>query len=752
MESFLTSTDKERKNAMKFASLIVSVTLVAAFLSVPEQTYARNSSYAVMQGSTGAITISATPTRVSSGDTVKITVEVNGNVTPHAEILIPDKGVSSVALTHVRQHTFSSRFVVSRNDPQGLYAIQTWIGGSGKRAAVAKASFLYKKLIGDFCIMGVFNPRDPEQDMNNYIRQMKGFGANFIIATSFITSHKVYYKSKICNTAESSAADQSYIGDLLKCADENGIPVMLSASWDMTRDIPYTEYTKSTMEIIKELYNLYGSHPSLVGFYVEQEGSGIYYAPLVRKFCRYVKKINPGLLTACAPYMDNALLAGYLSDIRSLDIIIYQGMTMASYRRDNRLKFPLRRVKDFGSVSSGAKQLQNKIALTHVETFGFGENRVKGLYLTGYNNIYQQILSAATVPGNDGITMWNYNDVIYNTLREYPQYRKEILASRQAVFDGMKAFELIGKASKDQNQLAVYYPYTDWQEYRWERHYYSALDAFRMMGIPVDVLPYAPPHSESYPPYWPFHANRHVLKRLLKEKEVLVLPSVSGFQATDSQLMKHLLTEGGTIIAFGSRVPMGRTYDRAAVFGIEKTGKMATHLRLKAEKGFGGEKPTEWNLGRVTLPVWKSTGAKVIAKFDDGSPALTMNKYGRGTAVAFMTDLKTAARRYPDLVRDVLNRLGVQRYVDIIGTNENCDVAVSRTRNGFIAAVVNHNNKALHITLRPLMTFKRGTSQDWLDVVSRKIVARMKDDDPLKITVKPLSYRLIKMNGAGAGR
>ena len=88
MESFLTSTDKERKNAMKFASLMVSVTLVAAFLSAPEQTYARNSSYAVMQGSTGAMTISATPTRVSSGDTVKITVEVNGSVKPLSYRLI----------------------------------------------------------------------------------------------------------------------------------------------------------------------------------------------------------------------------------------------------------------------------------------------------------------------------------------------------------------------------------------------------------------------------------------------------------------------------------------------------------------------------------------------------------------------------------------------------------------------------------------------------------------------------------------
>ncbi len=737
---------------MKSASVVMSVIVLTAFFALPNRTLAGGVTLRSMNSSERVVTISVSPARVAVGDTVRISVEVRSDSVPRAEILIPDKGILPIRLTAGKASTYSSRFVVSRNAPQGLYAVQTWLGRAGNPAAVAKASFLYRKLIGDFCIVGVFNPKDPEQDMDSYIHQMKGFGANFIIATSIITSHKVYYKSKICDTAGSSAADQSYISDLLTCADKNGIPVMLSASWDMTRDIPNTDYTKSTLGIIKELYKLYGSHPSLVGFYVEQEGSGIYYAPLVRRFCRYVKKINPGLLTACAPYMDNALLAGYLSDIRSLDIIIYQGMTMASYRRDNRLKFPLRRVKDFGSLAAGAKQLQNKIALTHVETFGYGVNRINGLYITGYNNIYQQILSAATVPGNDGITMWNYNDIIYNTLREYPQYRKQLLPSRQAVFDGMKAFELIGKASKDRNQLAVYYPYTDWQEYRWERHYYSALDAFRMMGIPVDVLPYAPPHSESYPPYWPFHANRHVLERLLKEKEVLVLPSVSGFQATDSQLMKHFLRGGGTIIAFGPRIPMGRTYDRTSVFGIEKTGKRATHISITGENGLGSAQSHEWSLGRVALPVWKSAGADVLAKFEDGSPAITMNKYGKGTAVAFMTDLKTAARRFPDLVRDVLNRLGVQRYVDIIGTNENCDVAVSKTRDGFIAAVVNHNAKALHVTLRPLAAVSHRTSQEWIDVVAHKEIARLKDNQPLKIEVKPLSYRLIEMNEAGAGR
>jgi hypothetical protein len=56
-----------------------------------------------------------------------------------------------------------------------------------------------------------------------------------------------------------------------------------------------------------------------------------------------------GLLTACAPHIDDALLASYLSVIEDLDMMIYQSAVMASYRPDNRKEYPLRRVRDFSA-------------------------------------------------------------------------------------------------------------------------------------------------------------------------------------------------------------------------------------------------------------------------------------------------------------------------------------------------------------------------------------------------------------------
>ena len=702
----------------------------------------------VIKLSAQVIRVTANPTKVTVGDTVIITIKSSDERPLNAEILIPDKGAIPLSLTKVKSSLYDSRFIVGKNAPQGLYAIKAWIGKEANPTAVGKSIFLLKKIIGDFCMIGVFDPKDLKADMDKYIRQIKDFGANFLIAHTIITSRKVYYRSKICNMDSSPAIDQSYLGTLLKCADENGISVMLSVSWDMTGKIPPHERMENTNEIIKELYNLYGSHPSLVGFYSYQEGSGIYYDPSVRKFCNYVKKVDPGLLTACAPYMDNPLLAGYLSAIRSLDIIIYQGMVMASYRPDNRIKFPFRRVKDFGSIASGACELQNKIVLTHVEIFGYLENALKHLYIAGYNNIYQQFLSAATVPRNNGIIMFNYSGVIYNTIRRYPQYREEFNRSREAVFDGMKAFDLIGKASAHRNQLAVYVSWTDFQEYNWERRYYSALDAFRTMGIPVDILPWGPIHDESYPPYYPLQENRRVLRRLLKEKEVLVFPSLSGLNETDSQLIKHFVEGGGSIIAFGPRIPMGTTYNRTLFFGIGKTGRSQTHTAVIDQFGFRRRTLTgkKWELGRVTLPVWRTEGANVIAKFEDGSPAIALNDYGKGKVVSVLTDAQIAARKFPNLVRDVLNYIGVQRYVDIVGINQNCDVAVSKTKTGFVAAVVNHNDSKLKVDLRPLTPFSKGETQDWEDLVTGKELAKSKDNAALKIQVMPRGYRLIGMS------
>lgn len=688
------------------------------------------------------INISVNPKKVNLGDTVKIKIEINENEKPSAQILIPQKGTIPLELKSQDSSVYTSEFIINEKSTQGLYAIYAWIGNKENPSSIGKGSFLYKKIVGDFCVIRVFDQQDLKDDINEYLKEFKNFGGNLLIAHGIITPKIVYYDSKICNTDSSSETEKTYLETLLGLADEQGIPVLLSTSWDMTKNIHSKYRTENTKKIIEELYKKFSHHPSMVGFYTYQEGSGTYLLPFVREFTGYCKNLNEGLLTACAPYMDDPLLAGYLSTVKNLDIIIYQSMVMASYRPDNRKHFPLRRVKDFGLVNVGAKKLQDKISLTHVETFGYGKNKIENLYITGYENIYQQILSAASVPDNDGITFFTYSSVIYDLLKKYPQYKKEFEPAKQAVIDGMNAFQLIDDASKKSNQLALYFPWADWTIERWNNNYYPALDAFRILGIPVDVLPYAPPLEESYLPYYPYNENPDVLKRLLKEKKILIFPDVTGFYKTDSDMIKHFIENGGTVVAFGPEIPTGTSYDRSEIFGIEENDSIKIHTEIFEKNSSNNKK---WNIEEIKIPGWKNISAKILAEFEDGSPAITINKYGKGKAISILTDVNTAAKNFPGLIRNIFNEIGAARYIDIIGTNENTDAAVSQTKNGFKVAVINHNNFELNITLKPLLNFSSDNSE-WIDLSSDEKIQGSKNS--LTITISPKSFKIIEYRGA----
>ncbi len=692
------------------------------------------------------INIKVNHKRVNIGDTVKITIEVNSNEKPMAELLIPPKGVINLKLKSEKASEYTSEFIINNESSNGLYVITSWTGNKLKPSAVGKGYFLYKKIIGDFCIIPIFDPNNLKEDMNRYLKEVMNFGDNLLVLHNII-GKQAYYKSRICKKDSTSETDEKYLGTMLDLCDKEGIAVLISAMWDATRDIPYPERTASTKKIIKELYQVYGTHPSLAGFYTYQEGSGTYMLPFLRKFCRFVKSLDPGLLTAAAPYMDDALLAGYLSTIKDLDIIIYQGMIMASYRPDNRRAFPIRYIKDFGLINTGAKKLQDKISLTHIETFAYDTNKVYSMPIADYNTTYQQILSAATVPDNDGITIFTYGGINYILSNRYPQKKEVINISNKAIDDGMKAFKIIGQTSQKPNQLALYYPWADWRIARWDENYYSAPDAFRVLGSPVDVLPYAPPLNESYLPYYPYHENPDVLHRILKNKKVLVFPNIYGFYQTDSDLIKDFVEQGGKIIAFGPEIPTGVSYGRNKVFGLDELYLKKTHSKIILKNSLAGRTHIneEWEVKTVSLPVWKISTAKVLAEFEDGSAAIVINKFGKGEVVSISADVKTAAQYFPALIRDLFDYIDIKRDADIVGTNENTDISLTSTKDGFKAAIVNYNDNKITITVKPLYNLSENNSEAWIDMVSNKNITVSNHGNPLKITIPPHNFRAIEM-------
>lgn len=691
------------------------------------------------------INIKVTPSKPQAGDTVKVEITTPGlsvfkNSEIRAVLLKPSLGSGGLSLIKDKNkhNVYHGQVILSDDATKGLYAVHAWAGDKDNPAAVGKATFLFGKIIADFLYPSTIDSDNPDRSVSQYLQDFREIGGNFLIAHGLI-GRKAHFPSKICKTDIAPGSPQDIVEAILRHGDKKGFPVLLSVSWDLTGKSHSKDRMSEIKFIMKELYTLYNHHPSLTGFYTYLEGSGTYFAPFLREFCDHVKSLNPGLLSGCAPYVDDPMLAGYIGIIESLDIIIFQGMVMASYRPDNRKKYPIRRVKDFSSLGMGAKYLQNKIALTHVELFGYLENRIsKDHCTTTYENIYPQILSAATAAGSDGISFFTYSSNIFaNSQKKYPEIRR----SRQAVADGMKAFDLIWEnISKKPNNLTVYFPHSDWVIERWFNYFLPALDAFRNLGVPVDILPYAPPLNEDYP-YWPNHANEAVCPRLLKNNKIIIIPNISGLKRTDSDWIKDFVEQGGAVIAFGPQIPMARSssYERKELFGVEEAGtKEHASIIIKETAGkrvFSGD---QYSFPSVQLPLWKRYRGKVIAGFEDGSPAVIINTYGKGTVVTVALDAAAAARQIPELIRDVIDYAtavcSVTRPADILGTNENVDVAITKTNNGFRAAVVNHNPHKLDITLKAL-DVQKGAATEWYNLISQKKIDDLAGDHLLKISV-----------------
>ena len=661
-------------------------------------------------------TIDVTPARVRArpGDQLVFSVRAD-EPAPRAVLLMPGGGTRPLTLERVQAGEHRVRLTLPSDGAGGLYLIHVWNGEPQQPSAIGKAAVVAGSLVMDFFLPAYLDRSAPQRDLSAYLDDFQGLGGNTLIAHALITPDQAYFPSAIARTSVARGSRDDVVEHLLGEADRRGMAVFLSVSWDMTHPAPYRDRMGQITALMAELFALYAGHPSFAGFYSYQEGSGTYYVPYVREFTEHVKKLNPGLLSACAPFVDDPLLAGYLSTVETLDVMIYQGMVMASYRPDNRKRFPLRRVRDFAALGIGAKHLQDKIAVTHVEVFGYMENRPDpAVIAASYDNIFGQIASVATAPGADGIALFAYHSHIWSARRD-PRVQR----SRQAVADGLDTFARTQRAlGAHRNPLAVYFPYSDWIVERWATSIVPALDGFRRAGIPVDILPYAPPADEAEYPYFPFHMNPSVLERLLAARRVLVLPDVSGFQQTDSDLIDAFVKRGGTIIAFGPQIPMGRTFDRDTLFGGHETrGTTTRELRVPSQFGRRTKAGTSCTSPGPEGSAWTATTARVLATFADGSPAVLANEYGSGLAIAILPSAADLAAGCGAVMRDVLEyaltRTGSSLLADIEGLSDASDVVITPTADGFTVAIVNHE-----ASVRPVKIHALDRSGAWFDAVS----------------------------------
>ena len=659
--------------------------------------------------------IQVTPARMRAQPGDVIELRVRGAQPPTGAVLVtPGAGAQPLPIEAAASGEQHLRFTLPADGSPGLYLIHVWRGDRDRPTAIGKAAVLSGQVVMDFFLPAYLDGADPLGDLAAYLDDFRSIGGNTLIAHALITPDRAYFPSTIARNSVERGSPSDVIDQLLDEADGRGLAVFLSVSWDMTHPAPYRNRMRQITALMDELFALYGRHPSLAGFYSYQEGSGTYYVPYVREFTEHVKRLSPGLLSACAPFVDDPLVAGYLSTVDSLDVMIFQGQVMGSYRTDNRKRYPLRRVRDFAALGIGAKWLQDKFAITHVELFGYLENRPDpSVIAASYDNIFGQIGSVATAPGADGIALFAYHPHIWSARRQ-----RAVQTSRRAVVDGLELFKRTQRAiGKSRNPLTVYFPYSDWIVERWTNSFLPALDGFRRTGIPVDILPYAPPLEESVYPYFPFHMNPAVLERLLAEHRVLVLPDVSGFQQTDSDLIDAFVQRGGVIVAFGPQIPMGRTFERDELFGARESDREAVTKGLRAPHSFGTRTRSTCTLPPARRRGWNATTARTLATFDDGSPAILANRHGAGLAIVVVPSIPDLAGGCGAYLREVLDyaltHTGQRLLADVEGLSEASDLSISADAEKLAVTIINHASASITAIVRP-----RDGTATWFDTAT----------------------------------
>jgi hypothetical protein len=715
------------------------------------------------------VNITVSKKRVIKGDTVLFKVQINSQKKPdqvNAFFINPAKGTEKLALEKNpgNKDEYIGKIILGNDYTDGFYGI-TAVCKYGHNQLVGKGSFLSGKIVLDYAIMSNFSDSGTTADMTDYLDKFIKAGGNAVVLHANIAAEKVWggttrvraiWASKVCKNAVKPADDR--IEKMLNLTDKAGIPSFISVSRDFSDSaLINADYMKSIQDIINELWNMFGHHPSLIGFYSYQEGSGTYFAGYMRDFCRAVKQNNSGLLTMCAPNIDDPLLAGYLAAIDDLDIINYQAPIMTSYRPDNRKLFPNRRAKDVTSLSAGATCVRNKITLSHVEFMGYFENQVASAYLTNYNNIFNQFPSVASAYGPDGITFFSYFSCIYFNSKKLPT---ETEKAESGIADGLKAYNLISKEiANKSSHIALYIPYNDWCIERWTNCILPAADALRRVGISPDIIPFIPREGENILPYYPMNINKEQLGFLLTNMYVLILPDISGMQETDSELLEEFVRKGGVVMAFGPRIPYGDRFDRSKLWGAEEIKPIQENFKfseIKVMRSTGSriEKNRIFHFDPQVSSSWNSITENRIADFSDGSSAVFSNCYQKGKTYTISLSLKEAVNNFPDLLRDIfdeaLSNYGIKRSFDIYGITDNMDISMNEDNGQYSVMVANYEPNPVNVKIKPLIIGWSG-NYDLVDLKSGKAMTGMIAGNPENITTNIggnnfIAFRLVSKN------
>ncbi|HYJ86368.1 MAG TPA: hypothetical protein VEW46_09950 [Pyrinomonadaceae bacterium] len=85
----------------------------------------------------------------------------------------------------------------------------------------------------------------------------------------------------------------------------------------------------------------------------------------------------------------------------------------------------------------------------------------------------------------------------------------------------------------------------------------------------------------------------------------------------------------------------------------------------------------------------------------------------------------------------------------IIGSNENVDIAVSKTSKGFSVAIVNHDSNKLEVVVKPIKS-SAVPEREWVDLVTGDTIKSVSRDRSINLTIGGSGFRALEFRQGSA--
>lgn len=215
--------------------------------------------------------------------------------------------------------------------------------------------------------------------------------------------------------------------------------------------------------------------------------------------------------------------------------------------------------------------------------------------------------------------------------------------------------------------------------------------------------------------------------------KVLILPFSTMISEKTANTLADFVAQGGTLI---SMPRSGMVNENARVWNTRPGGKLSEVLGVREQEMYVVDDPPltlKWKGSEYHLPgfhhkqnlVLQET-AKVIGRFEDGHPALTIHPYGKGQGVHFATHFDMAAENsFPHVVawKDLLEHLEVKPPVLLKEAHpEGLDTHLMQTKNGYLFIACNESYEDMKV-ITELVNIKAQDIQLLMDIGEAELLA-----------------------------